>query len=134
MRSLNGFDISSLSSLLKINRSVLIVLPLFLIGISLITWRLVAYGQQRTLEYQAIGIAEIIARQAGSARSVYSRYVVSKLGGDGFGAHIESGDKIGFVPLPAQFLKLFGREASAGSDGLEADQQMESGVQPGAGR
>ena len=66
---------------MKINRSVLIVLPLFLIGISLLTWRLVSYGQQRTLEFQAIEIAEIIARQAASARSVYSRYVVRSLAG-----------------------------------------------------
>lgn len=102
----------------NLNRSVLIALPVFLSVIAFITWQLVAYGQQRTLEYQAIEIAEIIARQAASARSVYARYVVRKLKQDGFGAHLESQVKPGYVPLPAQFLKLFGKQASAESDGL----------------
>ena len=101
-----------------VNRKILIVLPIFFIGISVITWQLVSYGQQRTLEIQALEIAEIIARQASSARSVYSKYVVSKLRKDGFGSHIASQDKAGFVPLPAQFLKLFGRQSSEESDGL----------------
>ena len=102
----------------KINRNILITLPIFLAGISIITWQLVAYGQQRTLEFQAIEIAEIIARQAASARSVYAKHVVKKLQKDGFGAHLESQDKTGYVPLPAQFLKLFGQQASQESDGL----------------
>lgn len=102
----------------NINRSILIALPVFLAVISIVTWQLVAYGQQRTLEYQAIEIAEIIARQAASARSVYAKHVVNKLKNDGFGADLESDDKPGYVPLPAQFLKLFGRQASEHSDGL----------------
>jgi hypothetical protein len=56
----------------NIYRSILIALPVFLAVISIVTWQLVAYGQQRTLEYQAIEIAEIIAHQAASARSVYA--------------------------------------------------------------
>ncbi len=102
----------------KINRTVLIALPFFMLAIGLATWQLVAYGQQRTLEYQAIELAEIIARQAASARSVYAKHVVSKLKSDGFGAHIDSQAKPGFVPLPAQFLKLFGEQSSRESDGL----------------
>lgn len=102
----------------NINRSILISLPVFLAVISVVTWQLVAYGQQRTFESQAIEIAEIIARQATSARSVYAEHVVNKLRNDGFGAHLESDDKLGYVPLPAQFLKLFGRQASEHSDGL----------------
>jgi len=101
-----------------INRSVLLVLPVFLIGISVVTWRLIAYGQQQTLEYQAIEIAEIIARQAASARSVYAKYVVKKLQNDGFGGHLQAEDKKGFVPLPAQFLKLISQQASTESGGL----------------
>jgi len=108
----------------KVNRGMLIFLPILLIVLSIITWRLVAYGQQQTVEIQAIEIAEIIARQAASARSVYAKHVVSKLRRDGFGAHIDSADKPGYVPLPAQFLKLFGKQASHESDGLFAYQPV----------
>ncbi len=102
----------------KINRTVLIVLPFFMIAIALATWQLVSYGQQRTVEFQAIKLAEIIARQAASARSVYAKHIVGKLKQDGLGAHIDSHEKPGYVPLPAQFLKLFGEQASRESDGL----------------
>ncbi len=102
----------------KINRTVLIVLPFFMIAIALATWQLVSYGQQRTVEFQAIKLAEIIARQAASARSVYAKHIVGKLKQDGLGAHIDSHEKPGYVPLPAQFLKLLGEQASRESDGL----------------
>jgi diguanylate cyclase (GGDEF)-like protein len=49
---------------------------------------------------------------------VYTRQVVRKLKQDGFGAHLQSQVKPGYVPLPAQFLKLFGKQASEESDGL----------------
>lgn len=96
----------------------MLFLPLFLAGLSIITWQLIGYGQQKTLEFQAIEIAGIISRQAASARSVFAKHVVGKLRKDGFGAHLKSENKKGFVPLPAQFLKLFGQQASKESDGL----------------
>ena len=101
-----------------VNRYMLIFVPLLLIVLSTVTWKLVTYGQQRTLQIQAIEIAEIIARQAASARSVYASNIVGKLKQDGFGSHIQSSEKPGYVPLPAQFLKMFGKQASEDSDGL----------------
>ncbi len=115
---------TAMGTMSKINRTVLITLPFFMLAIAFATWQLVSYGQQRTLEYQAIELAEIIARQAASARSVYTRHVVGKLKQDGFGAHIESQDRPGFVPLPAQFLKLFGEQSSRESDGLFSYQPL----------
>src|SRR5207253_10465130 len=60
----------------------------------------------------------VVARQALAGRSVYGTVVVDKLKRDGFGPDIASDEKPGYVPLPAQFLKLVGHEASRRSDGL----------------
>jgi diguanylate cyclase (GGDEF)-like protein len=75
-------------------------------------------SQQRIIEHEAVKIAEIVARQALAGRSVYTAVVADKLKRDGFGPDIASDEKPGHVPLPAQFLKLVGSEASQRSDGL----------------
>ncbi len=75
-------------------------------------------SQQRLIEHEAIKIAEVVARQALAARSVYTVAVTDKLKRDGFGPDIASATKRGHVPLPAQFLKLVGREAATHSAGL----------------
>lgn len=71
-----------------------------------------------TVVQQALAVAEIVAKQATTARTVYARDVAGKLSKDGFGAHVDSSDKSGFVPIPAQFLKLVGRASSESSDKL----------------
>lgn len=103
---------------LTINRWIIVLLVIFLIGIAAITWRVVDYGQQRTLEYQAIEIAEIIAIHTASARTVFTEHVSDKLAKDGFGADLHSDEKPGFVPIPAQLLKIFGKQAAEDSHGL----------------
>ena len=77
-----------------------------------------ATAQQRIIEHEAIKIAEIVARTALASRTVYSSEVADKLVADGFGSTPESHAMRGFVPIPAQFLKLVGIESSRNSDGL----------------
>ena len=73
-----------------------------------------------TVEHQAVAIAEIVASQATTARSVYASQVAEKLRKDGFGPHVDSSEMPGHVPIPAQFLKLVGQASSAKSDKLYA--------------
>jgi hypothetical protein len=72
----------------------------------------------KTVEQQALAVAEIVAQQAKVARSVYGKDVVGKLTRDGFGADADSAQKVGHVPIPAQFLKLVGQASSEQADKL----------------
>jgi diguanylate cyclase (GGDEF)-like protein/PAS domain S-box-containing protein len=72
----------------------------------------------RTVERQALAVAEIVAAQATTARSVYTREIVGKLSQDGFGPNVDSARMPGHVPIPAQFLKLVGRASSENADKL----------------
>lgn len=72
----------------------------------------------RTVEHQALAVAEIVAQQAVVARSVYSKDIVGKLTRDGLGADVDSAQKAGHVPIPAQFLKLVGRASAERADKL----------------
>jgi diguanylate cyclase (GGDEF)-like protein/PAS domain S-box-containing protein len=72
----------------------------------------------RTVEQQALAVAEIVAQQAVVARSVYNKEVVGKLARDGSGADAHSDQRLGHVPIPAQFLKLVGRASSERADKL----------------
>lgn len=71
-----------------------------------------------TVEHQALAVAEIVAQQATTARTVYAREIAGKLAKDGFGPNVNSAEMPGHVPIPAQFLKLVGRASSERSDRL----------------
>lgn len=71
-----------------------------------------------TVEHQAVAIADIVASQATTARSVYASQIAEKLRLDGFGPSVDSDKRPGHVPIPAQFLKLVGRASSDNADRL----------------
>lgn len=71
-----------------------------------------------TVEHQAVAIADIVASQATTARSVYASEIADKLRQDGFGPSVDSDSRPGHVPIPAQFLKLVGRATSDKADKL----------------
>ena len=97
---------------------VLFIALLCLVAVGVVTWRMVYLGQQRVIEHQALEVAEVVARAAASARSVYAAQIVEKLRRDGFGSHAEFENRAGYVPLPAQFLKMFGQQVSSENNGL----------------
>ena len=72
----------------------------------------------RTVEHQALAVAEIVAQHAVVARSVYNKDIVGKLTRDGTGADADSAHKAGYIPIPAQFLKLVGQASSERADKL----------------
>lgn len=112
-------DIYSTSKSVRLRRSLLLVLPLLMLLIGVVTYLAVKDAHEKIVEFQAVNVAEIVARHAGSGRSVYAGQVASKLAKDGTGGpHVAFEQNKGFVPIPAQFLKMVGREASSTSGGL----------------
>lgn len=99
-------------------RRLLFLVPVLLLLIGGITYYVVQDAQHKIVEFQAVNVADIVTRQAAAGRSVYASQIAGKLTKDGTGPHMNSQDNKGFVPIPAQFLKLVGREASANSDNL----------------
>lgn len=99
-------------------KRLLFLVPSILLLIGGITYYVVQDSQYKIVEFQAVNVAEIVARQAAASRSVYASQIAGKLAKEGTGPHMNSQDNKGYVPIPAQFLKLVGREASAASDNL----------------
>lgn len=103
----------------RARKSLLLILPLLMLLIGVITYFAVKDAHEKIVEFQAANVAEIVARHAGSGRSVYASQIAGKLAKDGTGGpHVAFDQNKGFVPIPAQFLKMVGREASATSGGL----------------
>ena len=90
----------------------------FIAMVTAVTWAVVSRSQQSLIEFQALKIAEIVATQAATSRSLYSSLAVDKLKKDGFGASEYSADKVGHVPLPAQFFKALSKHSLADAEGL----------------
>jgi diguanylate cyclase (GGDEF)-like protein len=89
------------------------------LAVALATSRYLVHSQQELIEFKALTVADVVARQAAAARTVYTEQVAAKLRRDGTGLASEGyAHEPGNVPLPAQFLKLIGRQASEDSDGL----------------
>jgi hypothetical protein len=73
---------------------------------------------KNTVELQALSVAEIVASQATTARSVYAQEIAGKLQREGKGPDVNSDQMPGHVPIPAQFLKILGRASAANSSDL----------------
>ena len=99
----------------KYRRQRIIILSsalfIFIIA-SIIGYVSIQHAVNKTIEKQSLSVAEIVAKQATAARSIYSQKVVGKLKTDGTGAHIDYDQKEGFIPIPAQFLKYIGAASS----------------------
>ncbi len=111
------FAVSNALGLHKKLRMQLVVISLvFLMLVSAVTWVVVSSSQEALIEFEAIKLAEIVADQAGAARSAYSALAVTKLKNDGFGAHEASDNIEGHIPLPAQFLRELSKRSQASSN------------------
>ena len=102
---------------LKHRALVLLVSVVMLIILVSLTWLVVSTSQQKLIEYKSLQIASVVAAQATTARSLYSKSVVAKLKRDGFSASTQSEDITGSVPIPAQFLKELAHDSSERSGG-----------------
>lgn len=87
---------------LKNLKFLVLVAAAYSVSIFVIYW-VINSALLRSMEQQAVTVAEIVAIQATSARSVYSREVVKKLSRDGFGPSVHSDDKKGMYPYRHSF-------------------------------
>ncbi|MDB5762137.1 MAG: hypothetical protein JWQ21_1132 [Herminiimonas sp.] len=94
-----------------------VVISVFLAAF-IVAYFVVKEAVKKTIENQALSVAEIVATQATTARSVYSSEISDKLTRDGFGPHVDSGKMPGYVPIPAQFLKLVGQASTINTSNL----------------
>ncbi|WP_295763151.1 EAL domain-containing protein [Undibacterium sp.] len=99
------------------SRSFVVLIAVFSLA-CVLGYLVVRQAVNRTIEHQALTIAKIVASQATTARSVYAHEIVGKLLQDGFGPSVDSANKLGHVPIPAQFLKLVGQASSTNADKL----------------
>lgn len=91
------------------SKRVLILSALLVLLIAaLITYSASRHTLKNIVKLQSVVIAEIVARQATTMRTVYSNRVVEKLKKDDLGGHVQYQDNQGYVPVPAQFLKYVG--------------------------
>ncbi|MDD2684697.1 MAG: diguanylate cyclase [Gallionella sp.] len=97
--------------------TLMLLLGVFLC-MSVVAYSVIKNTVNETIEHQAVAFAEIAAAQATTARSVYAREVVEKLKRDGFGPHEDSAHMPGYVPIPAQFLKLLGQASTENTSNL----------------
>jgi PAS domain S-box-containing protein len=95
----------------------LLVLVVFL-AMGLFAFFIIKNAINESIESQAIVFAQSAAVQATTARTVYNKEVATKLLKDGFGANVNYEHMKGYVPLPAQFLKMLGLASTNSTDGL----------------
>jgi len=100
------------------SKQFILLAIVFIAMVTAVTWAVVSRSQQSLIEFQALKIAEIVATQAATSRSLYSSLAVDKLKDDGFGASEQSDELVGHVPLPAQFFKALSKHSLADAEGL----------------
>jgi len=84
----------------------------------LVSYFVIRDSVKKTVETQAVAFAEIAAVQATTARSVYAKEIAEKLRQDGSGPNVEYQHMKGYVPIPAQFLKMLGLASSTNTSEL----------------
>ncbi|MCJ8329766.1 MAG: response regulator [Lentisphaeria bacterium] len=80
---------------------VFLAMALFVSGVLFIVLK---SSHEMLIETDVIRLGEVVTNQVVADRMAYSK-IVEKLQKDGFGASLDSHSNIGFIPLPAQFVR-----------------------------
>ena len=117
----NAWRASALAKAPQTKRSYLV--PVFIATLLVMvgaTYLLALSLKSRWLESEAVRIGNIVSRQALATRTAYTEFVADKVERDGGAAGVSDQfhAKPGFVPVPAQFVKLAGLASNRASDGL----------------
>jgi len=99
------------------SRTLGVLLAVFLLAGAL-GYLVVKDAVTNTVEHQALAIAEIVANQATTARSVYSHDVAEKLVEERVVTLLGQMPATDAIPIPSKFLKLVGQATSAQSNKL----------------
>lgn len=118
MGSFFGFSFNEFSRLARLQIISFFPLVVVFLCAFAFAYLVIQDAVEKTIEAQATAVAEIVASQATTARSVYALEIAGKLKRDGYGPHVNSDQMPGYVPIPAQFLKMIGEASSASTEGL----------------
>ncbi len=88
------------------------------LAVVVIVYKVLISSQTTIIEHEALRVAAVVTDQAVTSRDVFSTVVADKLKKDGFGITEDFQIHKGFVPIPAQFMKLTASEARIRSSGL----------------
>jgi signal transduction histidine kinase len=91
-------------------------------GIMLVTgcaiYGITAIFQERIIEEDAVRSAEFVATEVQVSRTTFTEKVVDKLKKEGFGISLDFEHHLGYVPIPAQYLRFVGADIHKQSAGL----------------
>lgn len=90
-------------------RKAVLFLILSFIGVGALAFIVISDVANFFVKEQAQQVAVIVGTFAKAARSVYTKEVVGKLQKEGLGASVDYATLHGFVPIPAQYLKMLGQ-------------------------
>ncbi len=94
------------------NKKILIyILIIVFCVMGAFTYQIAKDLYNKSIESNALLVADIIISQRKVIRNVYSREIIAKLRADGTGAHTNYKDMPGYIPVPAQFNTLLSQEA-----------------------
>lgn len=96
----------------RFNAKFIVSFSLAAVLLSCLIYATLYHTSRKSIESHALIIADIVARNATASRSVYTNDIVNKLQQDGFGPHTDSDMHPGFVPIPAQYLKMIAKATS----------------------
>ncbi|MBA4177406.1 MAG: hypothetical protein C0505_12745 [Leptothrix sp. (in: Bacteria)] len=68
-----------LNALARLQRGLVLAVVSLLVAVGVVTWVFLQRSQQQLIEFKALSLAEVVARQAASARTVYAEQVAGKL-------------------------------------------------------
>ncbi len=101
-----------------LRKKILLLLSASAVVILAIGFGVVQYTHTSLINLQALRVAEIVATQVITDRAIYTGKVVGKLVNDGTGAAQDSDSKLGYIPLPAQFVRQVSLRVAASQSGL----------------
>lgn len=90
-------------------RKAVLFLILSFIGVGALAFIVISDVANFFVKEQARQVAVIVGTFAKTARSVYAKEVVGKLQSDGLGSSVDYATLHGYVPIPAQYLKMLGQ-------------------------
>lgn len=104
---------------IDLTRKIILLVGMLLLFVGLSGYFVMIKSENIIIENQSLSVAEIVARQASAARSVYSKKILGKVRKDEIGfSDRDYPHKSGALPIPAQFLKDMAKQASESSEGL----------------
>lgn len=99
-------------------RKLILVFCSIMVLTGCVIYAITAIFQDRIIEQDAIRSADIVATEVQVSRTTFTEKVVDKLKKEGFGISLDFEHHLGYVPIPAQYLRFVGADIHKQSEGL----------------